>query len=94
VVCYIIPTACAVILYALRRGKRQGDANLYRLNLLLLGGAVFGVVDHLWNGELILIGPNPAMDILLGATITLAIFCVWLAIVAVSKATEQTKAVG
>lgn len=63
------------------------------LNLLLLGGAVFGIVGHMWNGELFLIGPNPVMDLLLGITVTIVIFCVWLVIVAASKAKEQTNAV-
>jgi hypothetical protein len=48
-----------------------------RLSLLLLGGATFGVVDHLWNGQLFLAGPGLAMDLLLGAAITAAIFVVW-----------------
>ena len=44
---------------------------------MLYGGALFGVVDHLWHGELFLIGEAPFMDLLLGGTITAAIFGVW-----------------
>jgi hypothetical protein len=43
----------------------------------MLGGAVFGVVDHLWNGELFLVGPNIANDVLLGFAITATILAVW-----------------
>jgi hypothetical protein len=42
-----------------------------------LGGTLFGVVDHLWSGELLLIGENWAMDLLLGCTITATIFGGW-----------------
>lgn len=48
-----------------------------RLSLLLLGGATFGVVDHLWNGQLFLTGPNLPMDLLLGVVITATIFAIW-----------------
>jgi len=44
---------------------------------LLYGGAMFGLVDHLWNGELLLLGEAPLMDLLLGATITAVIFGGW-----------------
>ena len=44
---------------------------------MLYGGALFGVVDHLWHGELFLIGEAPLMDLLLGGTITAAIFGGW-----------------
>lgn len=52
----------------------------------MLGGAIFGIVDHLWNGELFLISEEPMMDILLGVTITISIFVVWALIVAIDKA--------
>lgn len=44
---------------------------------MLYGGALFGVVDHLWNGELFLMGEAPLMDVLLGVTITAVIFAGW-----------------
>jgi hypothetical protein len=47
------------------------------LNLLLYGGAIFGFVDHLWHGELFLIGETSVMDLMLGITITVAIFAGW-----------------
>ncbi|MCP8314032.1 MAG: hypothetical protein H3Z53_06635 [archaeon] len=75
-VCYIIPLATAVVLSILW-GFSKGGAQGFWLNLSLYGGAVFGVVDHLWHGELFLISPNWFADIALGATITGAIFGVW-----------------
>ena len=75
-VCYTIPLAAAIISSIVWGFKRKGAAGWW-LNLLLYGGALFGVVDHLWNGELFLIGGEPLMDLLLGVTITGVIFAGW-----------------
>ncbi len=53
---------------------------------MLYGGALFGVVDHLWNGQLFLIGGAPLMDLLLGVTITAVIFGGWGITFAVARA--------
>jgi hypothetical protein len=53
------------------------DRRQKSLNLLLAGGAVFGIIDHAWNGELFLIGPDIVSDLLLGVAITAAIVGVW-----------------
>jgi hypothetical protein len=78
-VCYTIPTAAAVLLHFIRGNKASWkDSQKYKsLNLLLFGGAIFGVVDHLWNGELLLIGENIVSDILLGFAITATILVAW-----------------
>jgi len=76
VVCYTIPLAAAIISSIAWGSQRRGPAGWW-LNLLLYGGALFGLVDHLWNGELFLIGEAPFMDLLLGATITAVIFGGW-----------------
>jgi hypothetical protein len=55
------------------------------LSLLLVGGAIFGVVDHWWNGELFFIGENALMDITLGITITIAIVAIWAVIYTLDK---------
>jgi len=47
------------------------------LSLLLGGGAVFGLVDHWWNGELFYIGDNIIMDLSLGVAITVTILVIW-----------------
>jgi len=46
---------------------------------------MFGVVDYLWNGELLLIGSALMFDLLLGATITATIFGRWRIIFTVAK---------
>lgn len=85
VVCYTMPLAAAVISSIVWSSQRRGPA-VWWLNLLLYGGALFGVVDHLWNGELFLIGEAPLMDLLLGVTITAAIFGGWGITLGIAKA--------
>jgi len=75
-VCYTIPLAAAVISSIVWSSRRRGPAGWW-LNLLLYGAVLFGAVDHLWHGELFLIGEAPFMDLLLGATITGAVFAGW-----------------
>lgn len=75
-VCYTIPLAAAVISSIVWGSRRKGPAGWW-LTLLLSGGALFGVVDHLWHGELFLLGEAPLMDLLLGVTITAVIFAGW-----------------
>jgi len=59
------------------------------LSLLLGGGALFGVVDHLWNGELFLIGDNIVFDLALGGAITLTIIIAWSILVLFNKTTMK-----
>lgn len=76
-VCYAVPLA-ATIIVGLRRlisGKKSMEG--FWLSIMLLGASIFGVVDHFWNGELFLIGPNVMMDLSLGFTITSAVFIGW-----------------
>ena len=75
-VCYTIPLAAALIASVVWGFKRRGPAGWW-LNLLLYGAALFGMVDHLWHGELFLLGGAPLRDLLLGGTITAVIFAGW-----------------
>lgn len=78
-VCYIIPAIAAIIEFL--RAKKSKNS----LNLMFLGGALFGIVDHLWNGELFLISKNWLMDLTLGFTITGVITGSWFMIVSAPK---------
>ena len=96
-VCYIVPAAAAIVHYGLRRNILGWSTSIHHfwLSLLLAGGAIFGVVDHLWNGELFMIGKEPLIDIMLGVTITVVIFIAWAVIVTLNKteirkSTKQT----
>jgi hypothetical protein len=44
---------------------------------MLLGGALFGLVDHAWNGELMMISQAWLSDIALGFAITGTITAGW-----------------
>lgn len=81
-VCWAIPTTTAIIVSAVRK---KGRTESLWLLLLLFGGAIFGVVDHIWNKELFLIGPEPWKDIGLGIVITVTIFVAWGIIVTVAR---------
>jgi len=86
-VCYIVPTIAAIGHYILRRNISSWRENTYQiwLSLLLAGGAIFGIVDHLWNGELLLIGENILSDIMLGISITITIFIIWAVLLYLDK---------
>ena len=86
-VCYAVTTGAALIHGILRYKIPSWKTSVHQmwLSLLLVGGALFGVVDHLWNGELFLFGGNLVVDLLLGVTITLVIFITWAILVVLDK---------
>ena len=65
--CYAVPAAGAVITTAI--WSKTKSVKVWWLNMLLWGGAIFGVIDHLWNGELFLISKNIISDLMLGVVI-------------------------
>ena len=73
--CYAVSLAAALTTSAIY--AKSKDSKIWGLNLMLWGGALFGVIDHLWNKELFLISKDIVNDLLLGLVITLAIFFVW-----------------
>jgi hypothetical protein len=90
-VCYIVPTTAAIVHFFMRKKIPSMKSNKYHvwLNQLFLGGAVFGIVDHLWNGELFLFGKNILWDLALGVTITLTIIIAWGIIVLFDKLSSK-----
>ena len=90
-VCYIIPSTAAVVHYLLRKRVPSWSKSKHHLwlTLLLSGGAIFGLVDHLFNGGLFFIGGKPVFDILLGITITLVILVSWAVVVIIDKASVK-----
>jgi hypothetical protein len=93
-VCYTIPLAASIIHAISQKKISSWRSNIHHkwLNLLFVGGAIFGIVDHIWNGELFLIGENIVPDILLGFTISIIIFVTWIVIVALDKSSKKIKA--
>ena len=81
--CYTVPLAGAVITSLIYHKKKE--AKTWWLALMFYGGALFGVIDHLWNGELFLISPNIYKDLLLGIVITASILICWGIILILTK---------
>jgi len=81
--CYAVPAVSAVVTSAV--WSKTKSVKVWWLNLLLWGGAIFGVIDHLWNGELFLISKNIVSDLMLGVAITAVIFVGWSITVVMSK---------
>jgi len=90
-VCYTVPMIAAVSHFIMRKnitGWKNSTNHLW-LGLLLAGGAIFGLVDHWWNGELFLIGENILIDLMLGVTITISIIIIWAVAVTLNKTKQQ-----
>jgi len=87
-VCFLIPLFAAFAHTIARKNvhSMKNDKHHLWLGLMLAGGSLFGVIDHIWNRELFLIGSNIASDLLLGATITVGTFVAWALIVHMDKA--------
>jgi hypothetical protein len=87
-VCYLIPLFVAIVQGILRKNvhSMRNDKHQLWLGMLMTGGAMFGVIDHLWNGELLAFSGNLFSDLLLGATITVGIFVAWAILVQMDKA--------
>ena len=86
-VCYVVPAAVAIVHGIMRKKMTSLKNNVHHLwlNLLLVGAAIFGLVDHWWNGELFFIGENIILDILLGIIITITVFVIWIVFVTIDK---------
>jgi len=78
-VCYTVPMIAAIGHIIMRRNITSWKESAHHLwlSLLLGGGAIFGLVDHWWNGELFYIGDNIIMDLSLGVAITITILVIW-----------------
>ncbi len=74
--CYAGPVAGAIVSSVI--WSKTKSVKVWWLALLYWGGALFGVIDHLWNGELFLVSGNTTKDLLLGVVITVSIFLFWL----------------
>lgn len=73
--CYTAPLVGAIVTSV--AWKKTRNVKAWWLTLMFYGGALFGVIDHLWNGELFLISENIISDLLLGIVITAVILISW-----------------
>lgn len=81
--CHTIPLAASVVTTVL--WKKKKESKLWSLNLMLYGAVIFGLIDHIWHGELFLISGNIIKDLCLGVIITTGVFLGWLTTNAISK---------
>ena len=81
--CYTAPLAGAIVSNTI--WSRTKSVKVWWLTLMFYGGALFGVIDHWWNGELFLISDKIASDLLLGVTISAIILVVWGIMVKLTK---------
>ncbi len=86
-VCYAVPMIAAIAHIIMRRNITSWKESAHHLwlSLLLGGGAIFGLVDHWWNGELFYIGDNIIMDLSLGVAITVTILVIWIIMFTLDK---------
>ncbi|MDP2937871.1 MAG: hypothetical protein Q8N72_01290 [Candidatus Omnitrophota bacterium] len=81
--CYLGPTTAAIVTTFMWKSKKT--LRLFWLMLMFYGGSLFGVIDHLWNGELFLVSENWAKDVMLGVVITVGIVLAWKGILFLAK---------
>jgi hypothetical protein len=87
-VCYVVPAIASVIEYIRNRNVKHKTPHKNWLNLMFLGGTIFGIIDHLWNGELFFISANWTIDLALGFTITGGIIGSWCLILYTPRITN------
>lgn len=88
-VCYSIVLGAAIVVHGLKNKMQSRLPHTIVLSILLWGGAIALVVDHLMNGELFLISENVLWDLLVGIGMTTAIFAIWGLYVIISKSLKK-----
>ena len=53
--------------------------------LMFYGGSLFGIIDHLWNGELFLVSEEWVKDLVLGIVITAGTILAWAIVLTFAK---------
>lgn len=86
--CYTIPVSAAIIVLAAKKKIKTKTPYFSWLSLLLWGGSIMLIVDHLWNGEIFLIGKDITKDLMLGIAMTAVTFIVWGIMVLIHKITS------
>ncbi len=77
--CYLGPASAALISTLIWRKNKS--VKLFYLMLMFYGSAIFGLVDHLLNGELFLVTDSWPKDLLLGLIIVLITILFWRSII-------------
>lgn len=85
--CYLGPTTAAIVTTFIWKNKKT--SRLFWLMLMFYGGTLFGVIDHLWNGQLFLVSKEWMKDLSLGLVITAGIILAWRVIIFLAKRTPS-----
>ncbi len=85
--CYTVPLITSV--FTTYAWKKKKTVRLWWLNLLLYGASAFGVIDHLYNGELFLVSEYWVKDLFLGILITAFVFLLWGLILFMAKVNKS-----
>ena len=102
--CFIAPMSLAIVTTVFRK-KIPENLKIGWLNIMIWGGVIMLAVEHIAHGEVVLYPPfltamqTPAeIPVMLqematiGGTMTIAILCIWLAMVFISqKITQNVK---
>jgi hypothetical protein len=80
-VCYIVPLAATLSTLVGRKVTGRSGVHSFWLSIMLLGGSLFGLVDHAFSGELFMFSSNIGADLALGGMITAGITATWGGIV-------------
>ena len=81
--CYTVQLAGAIVSSIAWSVKKS--VKIWWLTLMFFGAALFGVIDHWWNGELFLVSENIVSDLLLGVAISIFTVIAWWLTILVSK---------
>lgn len=81
--CYVVSIAAAAVTSL--AWSRSKSIKVWWLTLMFYGGALFGVIDHLWNGELFLVSVNTPKDLILGVLIVVTTILLWGIMLLLSK---------
>ncbi len=68
--CWTVLLGATALTFLFRKITKKRGTHGFWLNIMFLGGALLGVIDHAWHGELFLLGPNLGMNLGLGGVIT------------------------
>jgi hypothetical protein len=82
--CYSVPVTAAVLLFIARKARKDRQA-LKLLNLMLAAGSVMLVIDHWFNGELLLVPENLEADLFLGFLMSLGTVLLWALLIHTNK---------
>lgn len=81
--CYVVPLMAGAVSTVV--WKKNKTVQMWWLALMFYGSSLFGVIDHLWNGELFFVSKVWLKDLALGFVITAAILLAWKVILVVSE---------